>query len=339
MQILAITRRKKLNNEKGAVAVIVAIMLVVVISFGAFVLDIGALYERRRQVQTAVDGAALAGAQELPNQDMASAKAYEYLELNGVSTASSAQIEFPDSMRIKVTAPPQTVTYSLAPVMGLHSSTVDATATAIKEYRIHFVPWALVLSSLTPDQLGGTAMVELKVSSGESHQGNFQSITIPRSDASGVSETYQKNIEEGTEPQLAIGETYDTLTGNRIGPLTDGLTESEPLGLLTQGYDADRTTYTPPGNSSVEIDACTLTDVFGSTSGFTDILEPNCPRLVRVPVIDAWPNGHAPVQITALTWFFISEPPPPDSGQISEVHGYILDLPLDAWPYTIRLIE
>lgn len=337
MKVFIAEYRGKLKNEKGAVAVIAAIMLVVVISLGALVLDIGSLYERRRQVQTAVDGAALAGAQELPDQGMAAGKAIEYLELNGVSNAGNAQIIFPDSMKIKVTAPPQTVNYSLAPVMGFQSSAVDATATAIKEYRFHFVPWALVLSTLTPGQLTGSEMVLLKASAGDQHQGNFQSITVPRSDTTGVAETYQSNIEVGTEMQLAVGQTYDTLTGNRVGPLTDGLTESVPQGLLTQGYDPDRNDYSPPGNDSVAIDTCTLSDVVDASSG--EILAPGCPRLVRVPCIAEWPNGHAPVTITELKWFFIEQPPPPTSGQITEVWGYILDLQMTSWPYTIRLVE
>lgn len=323
------------KREQGAIAVIIAVMLIGLLAFAAFVIDIGALYEKRSQVQTAVDGASLAGAQLLPDQSAASAKAIEYLARNNVSSASSASISFPDPMKIKVTAPDQTVEFALAPVFGTSSSTTKATATAIKEYKYHFVPWALVLSSLTPAQQSGSSIVYLKVGSGMSIQGNFQSVDIPRGDESGTSSRYERNIENGTESPVAVGDVFETLTGNRVGPLTDGLFNDDPLGLLRQGSDPHKTSYRAPSMGTFNIDACTKADVI---SGST-LLEPGCPRIVSVPVIADWPNGTKPVQVIDILWFFISEPPPPTSGQVSEVKGYVIQSNPSLWPFTVHLIE
>ena len=57
------------------------------LGFAALAMDVGYWYSQKREVQKAVDAAALAGAQELPDDYvMAESKAREYLTKNGVST-------------------------------------------------------------------------------------------------------------------------------------------------------------------------------------------------------------------------------------------------------------
>jgi Flp pilus assembly protein TadG len=53
------------EDQDGAVAVVVAISLVVLVGIGALVLDVGNLYWERRQLQNAADAGALAAAQDL----------------------------------------------------------------------------------------------------------------------------------------------------------------------------------------------------------------------------------------------------------------------------------
>lgn len=55
---------RRMNDSEGAVAVIVAISLIVLFGMGALVVDVGALYFERRQLQNGADGAALAVAQD-----------------------------------------------------------------------------------------------------------------------------------------------------------------------------------------------------------------------------------------------------------------------------------
>ncbi len=54
---------RRVGGDDGAVAVIVAVLAVVLFGFGALVVDVGALYDERRQLQNGADGAALALAQ------------------------------------------------------------------------------------------------------------------------------------------------------------------------------------------------------------------------------------------------------------------------------------
>ena len=58
---------RRLCDETGAVAVIVAILLIVLMAFGALVVDAGYWYNEKRQLQAAADAAALAGCWDLIN--------------------------------------------------------------------------------------------------------------------------------------------------------------------------------------------------------------------------------------------------------------------------------
>lgn len=55
---------RRLNSERGGVAVFVAILLVVVFGMGALVIDVGQMYWERRQLQTGAEAGALALAQD-----------------------------------------------------------------------------------------------------------------------------------------------------------------------------------------------------------------------------------------------------------------------------------
>ncbi|MFP5219098.1 MAG: pilus assembly protein TadG-related protein [Actinomycetes bacterium] len=54
---------RRLNDDSGAIAVIVALSSVLLVSFGAIVIDVGALYAERRDLQNGTDAAAFAVAQ------------------------------------------------------------------------------------------------------------------------------------------------------------------------------------------------------------------------------------------------------------------------------------
>lgn len=55
---------RRLDNEDGAVAVFVGICILMLIGFAAFAVDVGALYQEKRELQNGADAAALAGAQD-----------------------------------------------------------------------------------------------------------------------------------------------------------------------------------------------------------------------------------------------------------------------------------
>jgi len=96
----------KIKNSNGQVAVIVALMVFSMVGMLVFVIDVGSIYEARRNSQTAADSAALAGAQDLPeNPSEASSKAIAYAQQHGNVTLSESDITFSedyDTITVKV---------------------------------------------------------------------------------------------------------------------------------------------------------------------------------------------------------------------------------------------
>lgn len=70
------------HDQKGAVAAMAAVSLVVILGFGAFAIDMSYAYATRNMLQVTAEAAALAGAPELPDQAAVVAKALEYVEEN-----------------------------------------------------------------------------------------------------------------------------------------------------------------------------------------------------------------------------------------------------------------
>ena len=62
MRVLVTRGRRRDKDEEGAVAILVAIMAVLILVLSAFVVDLGAAYNSKRQLQTAADSSALAAA-------------------------------------------------------------------------------------------------------------------------------------------------------------------------------------------------------------------------------------------------------------------------------------
>jgi hypothetical protein len=62
---------KRFLEERGQVLLLSAILMIPLLGFGALVVDVGSLYRASRQLQSDVDAAALAGAQDLPDANSA----------------------------------------------------------------------------------------------------------------------------------------------------------------------------------------------------------------------------------------------------------------------------
>jgi Flp pilus assembly protein TadG len=122
----------KISNEKGSVAVIVALCMTVLMGFSAIVVDYGRLMLEKQNLQNAVDAACLAGAQELPGATaVAQSSAQTYFSSNGFSTADINSIQFENAnKRIRMTAS-KTVEYTFAKILtNQGQGTVHVTAAA-----------------------------------------------------------------------------------------------------------------------------------------------------------------------------------------------------------------
>lgn len=118
------------RDERGAVFVFVAVMMVAILGMAALVVDVGSWYSARRQAQSAADAAALAAVDDLPSsQSTATTDAQTYVAKN--ISGATASISFPSSSQIKVTVS-TTLPSVFGGLLGVKSVNVSASATASK---------------------------------------------------------------------------------------------------------------------------------------------------------------------------------------------------------------
>lgn len=131
------------GDDSGAVAVMVAILMVALLGFVAVVIDVGAMYSERRQLQNGADAAALAIAQDCAKGKPAcgvpvnTARTYaaanandgtagsDYRCRNALGQLSSCQL----GSEVTVTTD-GTLDHWFAPILGVDESDVGAQATA-----------------------------------------------------------------------------------------------------------------------------------------------------------------------------------------------------------------
>lgn len=121
------------HRQRGSFLVLSAVILPLFLLVAGVCVDIGAMYLAKSNQQNAADAAALAGAQELPDADKATAMARDYLVRNGFSRAiaDAANVEILESntkCRVTFEAPAKLVVFG-----GLFDTgpTIRARAAAI----------------------------------------------------------------------------------------------------------------------------------------------------------------------------------------------------------------
>lgn len=138
--------RHRVHNERGAVAVITALTLVVLLGFAALAIDVGMMYEERAQLQNGADAAALAVAQSCIEAtivcsagalDAAEDIADDFARANtrdGLSDVASLTFPSTTSVRVRTQASDGKagvgkLALSVAPLLGVEDATISAAAT------------------------------------------------------------------------------------------------------------------------------------------------------------------------------------------------------------------
>lgn len=198
--------------KKGSVTIVMAVAIVVLCAVAAYVVDIGLVYAERIRLSNAMDAAALAGVVELPGSSTdAVTVAKEYLVKNGVNPDSATITVNSENSMITVTGNKQ-VNHLFAPVIGIDTSTVDATAKAkigpIKTTTGNLRPFGVEMFDFTYGD-----KVTLKQGAGDSYSGNYNVIALGGTGAS----TFEENALYGYDGDVSIGDYIDTEPGNMSG--------------------------------------------------------------------------------------------------------------------------
>jgi len=214
--------KKILGNEKGAVAIIIAVGLVALMLAVAMTIDVGSLFEERRLLQTVADSAALAGAQELPEDpDEAIQKAIDYANNNYGENVDSIDVEISSTLAtddtITVTVLNPDAPLYFARVTGKDSTLVGAQSRAIvaKPRGVgNVVPWGLDKEYYDTWVPGGDYPLKYHT---PQEPGNFMAVDLDGLPGGG-SNDYVDRIKYGYDDLLYVGDTIYTETGNMAGP-------------------------------------------------------------------------------------------------------------------------
>jgi Flp pilus assembly protein TadG len=85
---------RRARGERGQILTVVALALVALLGISAFAIDVGFAYYAKRQLQSATDAAALAGAQDLPAATTAVATATSYATANKPANLSGINFTY-----------------------------------------------------------------------------------------------------------------------------------------------------------------------------------------------------------------------------------------------------
>lgn len=169
---------RRLSDERGATAVVVALLMVPLIGFAAIAVDVGSLYSERRQLQNGADAAALAIAQDCavaaPACSSAAATASS-LAAGNANDGSAAATATVGTRSVLVRASTTNadgstgLAHFFAPVLGIRSTTVAATSSA---------RWGAPVS--------GPVIFPFVFSSCEFNQGMYKKLAILQQESTGT---------------------------------------------------------------------------------------------------------------------------------------------------------
>lgn len=122
--------QRRLADQHGAAAVLVALLMVPMLGFTAITVDIGKVYAERSRLQIAADAAALAVAQDCARgacgDMLATASSMVSANDGGASSAQPVLSNSPLSVTVTGDKP---TTHWFAPVLGIDATNVQASAT------------------------------------------------------------------------------------------------------------------------------------------------------------------------------------------------------------------
>lgn len=299
------------REERGAVAVFVAITLPALLGMGAFVVDMGLVWQTRRHLQNCADAAALAAAAELGNQIAANGVALDYAFSTGptgcldVVNDPLPAIRFIDRNADTVADTIEVVTqrqvgFGFARIFGSLFGDVRARAVAGKvspgEW-LYMEPFAL---QVDPNQECGRADVTsysvdrrplrygesftIKYGAGGSDSpGNFQALALGGRGAS----DYGENFEFGYEGWVASCSTVTTEPGNKVGDTLNAL-------------EARRARYALNPDSCLEALSSGTPPVVG-TRWY------NCPLVINIAIVPPLSGGRSEAPVLTFGWFLIED--------------------------------
>ncbi|SOC37262.1 pilus assembly protein TadG-related protein [Ureibacillus acetophenoni] len=256
--------KRFLREERGNVLVLVAALMVVLIGLTALVIDGGRLYFEKSTLQKAADAAALAGAQELPNDvTTAELQAKNIATANNVATGNSTVQFASDKMWIRVITS-SNVDLTFGKIFGI--SSVPVTASAKVELNpltsgTGVIPLGLDFSDY--DKWKNCTEITLKLPSPSGHMDPTEQCdgsnqlgsgnTGPLNITGSGGDNFRSDLANGSQIEVWVGKELDTETGTMTGPTKQGIKERVDKCKDIYTYNAATFETNPPPDNCAQI--------------------------------------------------------------------------------------
>jgi hypothetical protein len=261
-------------EEKGAVQVVAAVGLTVILGFTALVTDVGLLQVNRASLVNSADAAALAGVQELPgNVAKARQEAEKYLSQNNPGDDFEISVS-ENNYRIDV-AVNKEVNLVFGRFLGIDSSSVGASSAAAIGSVVGYQ--GILPFGIQDQEIVFYQQYQLKTGDGAGTTGTFGALALGGTGAS----VFRENTKHGYDQMVRVGDVLPIESGNMSGPVKQGL--SYRVDQCTRGL------------------ACTAANP-----------APGCPKLLIIPVYEPYQwdkNKLKNVKVVGFAAFYVEQVP------------------------------
>ena len=280
--------------QQGQTLLVAMLVMGVLCGMVALAVDVGLLFEDRRQLQNSADAMALAGVQELPMRPgTARQKAQDWATRNGIDSTQIKAINvtttnYPnDTLQVEVE---EEFEWIFGAVLGLTSSDVNAEAAA----RVgsltggnNMMPWSILQGDSDCLDAQGkplfAANCSVKVGAQSKYGGGWRGALDFDGNGGGAND-YRDNIIDGTTDTYYCIDgqvvspcdtsVVDIENGNVVGPTEQGLE-----GRLAQGPECDTN-----GNNKDDFDE--VFEPTGQVSPAYTVACPDSPWLIIIPIVE-----------------------------------------------------
>jgi hypothetical protein len=279
------------KNERGQVAVLTVLSMIVLLGVSALVMDVGSWLRTKRRLQGTADAAALAGAQALPEKwSSAKTLALAYADKNGGGVAdgevtSSTTLVPGDTISVVARKPGAGI---FSKVLGISTVAIGAKATAM---RGSYSGWALGLAPWVIDKpsIRFSEIITFKVEEGsQASPGNFGGVDLPIK-------------EKGCDSGSGGADYYDVIARR----LHSCVVKPGQQLLVEPGNKAATGTAVKDRGAKQGFNPYSLLTTYAN--GSTEITDYNHPNLIVIPIIKNFHQGSsAPFTVTGFAWFIIT---------------------------------
>lgn len=258
---------KYLNNERGAAAILLALVMTSLLAASALVIDVGNALREKTELANGLDAAVLAGGQELPaNPEKARAVAIEYLAANDIDP-ENVTISIALNSTQMILEGNKTVSNNFAKVLGIDTTTVSAEA-AIKVGVAISAKGGLRPLAIADQPMIYNQTVVLKEEGGDGTNGNYGAVSFAGNYGAAIFTEYLLN---GYSGEIRVGDIIDTEPGNMASSI-DVVNQ-----IIAQDPTATSTNYNR-----------------------------DSPRIWTIPVLRSWDvSGRDEVEVIGFAQFFL----------------------------------